>query len=397
MKLSHIITCTLLYAMNLSLYAGCCLQYFTTYDVPASSGNVSRIAVSPNGSYLASSNWNPPQSSTVTIFNLTGTFSANSYPIPHGTAGDNTPLAIQFSPNGSFLATANTSNDITIFQVSAQGVLSGAVSYPMGTNCCSSLVFTPDSSHIAVLGTGSNSVIMCAISGTGVITGSTSYTLPTGATSPQALAISPNGSLLATCNGSGNVTLFKLSNGVLSGGTNTATSSDGANGITFSPDGTLLAVANNSTFGSGNISLFGVSGGALSAVTNYALPSGSHGPTDLAFSPDNACLVVSNGGDFSSNNLNTFTVSGGTLTNATAFTVLAGYPVFFGSYLATGGGNGPVVFLNTFSEGTCQTTTATTATGTTATQTTTSTTGSSDASSISNSLHLLYKMRSLFQ
>jgi hypothetical protein len=71
-----------------------------SYALPAGSTTDQSVAFSPNGSYLATAE-------------------------PFGSTGSN---SVTFSPNGSYLATANNSNDVTIFSVATGGSLSGGVS-----------------------------------------------------------------------------------------------------------------------------------------------------------------------------------------------------------------------------------------------------------------------------
>lgn len=367
-------------------HPACCLTYYASYQVKGSSTGISSIALSPDGLYLAAANWNPPQSSDAIIFNLTGSNSTQTaYPLPHGSQGPNTPLGIAFSPDGSYLVTANDSNDLTVFNVSPNGILSGATSYLIGSGCCSTLVFSPDGTHIAIPNNYENSIMICSITA-GVIGSPTSYSLPSSSSGPEAIAFSYDGKYLATCNDSNDVTVFSVTNGVLSNGKSYAIPSSPdfstPNALAFSPDGSLLVVANEgivSYTGKGNITVFNVSSGILSNGTNYSMPSGAQGPSNIAFSPDGTCLVVANGADVhSSDNLTTFTVASGALGEGTSFNIPAGYPAFFidGTYLATTAG--PQVVLSAVSSETqC-------ASGSTTTTTTAPTAGTSAHTSMSS-------------
>jgi DNA-binding beta-propeller fold protein YncE len=91
-----------------------------------------------------------------------------SYPLP---SGSTSPASVAFSPNGSYLATANdvlNYANVTIFSVGAGGVLSGATSYPLpsGSTGPISVAFSPNGSYLATANINSNNVTMLNFSAT---------------------------------------------------------------------------------------------------------------------------------------------------------------------------------------------------------------------------------------
>jgi DNA-binding beta-propeller fold protein YncE len=125
-------------------------------------------------------------------------------------------------------------------------------------------------------------------------------------TSPQSIAFSPNGALVATANaGANDVSVFTVS----SSGTLTAVSGSpfkagsGPQSVAFSPSGGLLAVANKSD---NTVSVFTVSaGGSLTQVSGSPFKTGA-APDSVAFSATGGLLAVANG---AGNTVSMFSVS----------------------------------------------------------------------------------------
>jgi 6-phosphogluconolactonase (cycloisomerase 2 family) len=171
------------------------------------------------------------------------------------------PNSVAFSPNGDLLATANADagvNTVSIFTVNeSTGALAPVTQIPASN----------------------------AATGT----------------SPYSAMFSPAGGLLATANyGSDTVSVFKVdeSTGALTPVTQTPASNadTGAapRSIAFSPDGGLLAVANDNLIGS--VSLFTVNGstGALTPVTQSSPSDAETGsdPDAVTFSPGGGLLAT---------------------------------------------------------------------------------------------------------
>ena len=92
----------------------------------------------------------------------------NSFSLP---AGPTTPQAVAFSPDGNYCATANfVTNDVTVFTVSKEGVLSGDTSYPLPSGSLEpySLSFSPDGLYCATANYGSSDVTVFSVK-TGVL------------------------------------------------------------------------------------------------------------------------------------------------------------------------------------------------------------------------------------
>ena len=120
-----------------------------------------------------------------------------------------------FSPNNAYLATANYgSNDVTVFSVKAGGVLGGGISYtlPSGSTKPYSVAFSPNGSYLAVADSGgvTSNVTIFNVGVGGILSGGTSYLLAL-SSFPVSVAFSSDGSYLAIANdGSNKVTVFSV-------------------------------------------------------------------------------------------------------------------------------------------------------------------------------------------
>ena len=258
------------------------------------------IAISPDGSHIATASF---VTNTVTVFNFSnGILSAGTpYKLPN--LMGNYAMGVAFSPNGSYLAIAN-SVGVTLFAAN-EGVLSNGTTYPADLNPVA-LTFSPDGLYLAVANNLSAEVTLFAVA-EGALCNPARYPLPTGSSYPQSLAFSPDGSYLATGNyGSNNVTLFSFTNGVLSKGISypLPSGSLNPNSVSFSPDGSRLTTANE---GSNDVTIFNLIEGIPNEGTSYALPAGSTIPTSLVYSPNGSYLAVANG---QSNDVTVFSIAG---------------------------------------------------------------------------------------
>ncbi len=180
------------------------------------------------------------------------------------TAGSLDPVAVAFSSDGVYLATANSaSNDVTLFNAT-NGVLKSIASQvlPAGSKKPRSLVFVPTSTGeflVATANSDSNDITIFPIK-VGRLSAGTSYPLPAGAVEPVFIAVSSNGAYLATANsGSNSITLFSSINDILDQGTSyylpDQSSDDEA--LTFSPlesSGNMVIVTANKA--SNDVSVF---------------------------------------------------------------------------------------------------------------------------------------------
>jgi serine/threonine protein kinase/WD40 repeat protein len=101
----------------------------------------------------------------------------------------------------------------------------------------------------------------------------------------QAMAVSPDGGMLATGSMDGSSYLWNLASGQLVD-TITPPSPDGVSSLAFSPDGQMLAIG----FGSGTIMLRDVA--TMQTVATFSDGYGQGAVSSLAFSPDGAMLAA---------------------------------------------------------------------------------------------------------
>jgi WD40 repeat protein len=291
----------------------------TSYPLPSNSISPISVAFSPDGSLLAvvahqQGTWY----GNITLYNVSSGKLSNgiSYDLP---PGSNYPMCVAFSPNGSFLASANTYpnpnnngsliNDVTLFKVSG-GTLTNGISYPSPSTqgpgywaFPESIAFSPDGSLLASATTITNAVdnsttgnvAVFNVTAQGVLDAGTLYAFPQGSSGASSLAFSPKGTFLATAHPQSNsVTLYAVAQGILKTGTFYAlpSNSKAPNAVAFSPNGTFLATANS---GSSDITVFNVTN-ILSNATSYALPNQDQSPTpnSIAFSPDGSFLATGN-------------------------------------------------------------------------------------------------------
>ncbi len=201
--------------------SGGALSNGTSYTLPAGSTPPISIAFSPDGTYLATANsFSGSTNGSVTVFTVGvgGVLSnSTSYALP---AGSIDPVSVAFSPSGAYLATANgaagsTSGDVTVFTVGAGGVLSNGTSYalPAGSRDPNSVAFSPDGSYLVTANnfTPGSSVTVFTVGAGGALSNGTSYALPAGSVNPESVAFSPSGAYVTTANyGSNDVTIFDI-------------------------------------------------------------------------------------------------------------------------------------------------------------------------------------------
>src|SRR5205823_6080136 len=141
---------------------------------------------------------------------------------------------------------------------------------------------------VSVFSVDPGSVMLSQVPGSPFVVGS----------DPVSVAFSPDGSLLAVANSfSNNVSEFSVnkSTGALSPVPGSPFAAGSAPwSVTFSPRGGLLAVANS---GSNDLSVFSVnqSSGALSQVSGSPFTTGT-APHSVVFSPDGKLLAIANNG-----------------------------------------------------------------------------------------------------
>jgi len=174
------------------------------YDLPSGTEGPSSVSFSPNGLYLATANY---LTTSVTIFAVgSGVLSSGtSYKLTDnsGNPSGASPVAAVFSPNGDYLATANTDGgvagggDVSVFNVGAGGILSGEKDYALASGSLGpvSLAFSQDSSYLVVANLASDDFNVFQVGTGGVLSGATAYSTSAGTYSA---AFSPNGLYVAT-------------------------------------------------------------------------------------------------------------------------------------------------------------------------------------------------------
>jgi WD40 repeat protein len=238
-------------------------------------------AFSPDGSWLALSSGGEGIAA-VTLWNY-----QSGQEIKTLTAGEGSLESLGISPDGNFLAAGtgqiDSSGTVTGGQAVVWDVASGAIAQALPhENWVTSLAFDPDG---RVLATGT-----ATLDSSGTVAGSlvTLWDLETGQQVRSidfpgdhvvSLAFSPDGTLLAAGNWSGELLLWDVGNE--SPATTLGTHSDPVVDLAFSPDGRLLAAGFLSA-GPGTVEIWEPASGEL--LTSL---EGQR----LAFSPDGAALA----------------------------------------------------------------------------------------------------------
>ena len=264
-----------------------------SHPLPSGIKSPRAIVFAPNNSYLATTG-----DLHVVLYTIGGGVSNNGTALalpPDATGG---PWALAIAPNSLYLAATYSTllgSSIALYTIGAGGVFfSPADSYPLlAGSDGSSLVFSGP--YLAVANFDVHSITLFTISAGGVLSNKNTFPLPVGCEHPFSIAISPDGAYLATANYSThNITLFSLIGGVPSMPISKKLPQQGIQpvSIAFSPNGFHLATAN---FGTHDRSLFLV--GANQTINDgksYSLPIGSLNPTSIAFTPDGRYLATSN-------------------------------------------------------------------------------------------------------
>lgn len=279
------------------------------------------------------------------------------------------PQSVAWNPSGSLLAVAAVGS-VDVYTVGAGGALTLAASATTGVDTPSSVAFDSTGGFLAVantlnpLGTSTaaDTVAIFSVAGDGTLTFDTAVQ----GSSPQSVAFSPAGPLLAVADGS--VETFKVSgSGGLTSGGSSAEQVSSPKSVAFDATGGLLAVANQAN---GAVDIFTVGpGGALTLASSI---SGLASLYSVAFNPAGTLLAVANYAFTpGSSTIEVYAVgSGGALTPAasTADGVQYPYAVAFdptGTLLAVGnlGLGGSTVEIFTVGSGGALTLAATATTG----------------------------------
>lgn len=273
------------------------LSNAASYPLPDDISFSSALAISPDGKYLVSGS-----DSTIAVFKITnGALSpAKSYTLPEGSSGAD---AMAFSSDGTYLAVANHStNNVTLFTVAKNGVLSQPASYalPSGSGP-TDITFSPNNNYLATANYDSSNITLFKVTNDGLSKGLSykvpSLSNPSLSTNPSSVAFSPNSKYLAVAANGNSVTLFNVSKrGALTNMQQYETGESSAISTTFSPNGNFLAVAN---LYQQYATLFDVVNGKLQKASNYAQPGNSQDPSWVTFSPDGSHVAIANSSPYS--------------------------------------------------------------------------------------------------
>jgi 6-phosphogluconolactonase (cycloisomerase 2 family) len=312
-------------------------------------------AFSPSGALLALAyNSSPGYAGSVQVFSVNQTTGSltESMESPEGW-GDG-PVAAAFSPNGAFLAIANAASGGPVDIYAVHGTEHELV--PIGhfgeNRSYKSVAFSPDGKLLAAtLGTYVGAVaVFEANATTGELTEVAGSPFATGGEGAQSVAFSPTGALLATTNYyPGSVSVFSVndSTGALKAVSGSpfkagGVSESGATSVVFSPNGKLLATANQAggqCFKEdpcvATVSLFSVNGanGQLSELSTEPVGSQfefrSIKPRSVAFSPDGKLLAAADEAEGPANGaLSVFSVGA----EAGSLEAIAGSPFLLQAY-----------------------------------------------------------------
>lgn len=262
-------------------------------------------AYSPDGRFLAVSNVTAETGGVITY-----TVGDDGTLTPAGEAVDVADNGgVTFSPDGGLLVEltpGSTFSEVRVYKVSSIGTLMPVDDATAGAEAIQ-VVFSPDGHLLATVNYFSDTVSMFTVGADGTLTHVGDYSTGSG-TTPMSVAFSPDGHLLATANArTSTVTVFTVgAGGVLSTASTTSTGSTTSPGwVAFSPDGYLLATANTegdiANPDGTEISVFSVAaGGNLTAVPqsgDAGFLNGSRTGAAVAFSPDGHLLAAADNND----------------------------------------------------------------------------------------------------
>jgi 6-phosphogluconolactonase len=297
-----------MYSVNQS--TGALTQVGSPTQIP--DGEPSSVAFSPSGGLLAVAD---EDQDSVSMFSVSQSGALTPVPDSPFSGAGGGPDDVSFSPSGNLLAVADVDDGVTIMSVGQSGALTRWPDSPFATGGVSGVAFNPSGDLLAAAGIAgspiSGAVGVFSVDASNEELDAVPASPFTAGNSPYGVAFSPDGSLLAVTNQSGgNVSMFTVdaSTGALanvagspvSAGTNPA-------GVAFSPAGNQLVVSD--TTGS-QLFVYGVnpSSGVLSASPGspFPLDNGTSSPFTVAYSPSGAWLAIP---EESSNDVSVFSAT----------------------------------------------------------------------------------------
>jgi len=197
-----------------------------------------------------------------------------------------------YSPNGSLIATTTLAGAQIVVFDAARGDVAHTYSFD---EMVADAVFTPDGRALVValspfpmtFGGPADSVGGFSIRVIDAGTGETMMTLDGHHEVIRRLAISPDGTLLASVSNDGDARLWDLTAGTLVRSLSESMTATGA--LAFSRDGQIVAVSDSQGTGQNVIRLWDVETGEALGSLDETIPS------DMAFTPDGTRLVVGGG------------------------------------------------------------------------------------------------------
>lgn len=251
----------------------------------ASTSNVTAVAFSPDGSWLA----------TASLDHNISIWSTASWTIERTLTGHtNGVTSVGFSPDGQRIVSGSVDGTIRIWNRVNGDCLNSIFAHALPVTASA---FSPDGTRVISAGDDQTIRMWAAVDGEPLLAlgGQRGFV--------GAVAFSPDGNLCASAGGDSTIQVRHSSDGAslcaLPG------HMGGVTGIAFSPDSTVLA----STGGplEPTIKLWRLSDGAVLRTINAS----TNGVTALAFSPDGSLLA--SGGDFTEQSIRLWNVSDGTL------------------------------------------------------------------------------------